>query len=313
MPNEVQPAIVLEGVVADSGGGFALGPLDAEIPRGWTTAVVGANGSGKSTLFRALLGLAPLSQGKLEVLGTQVRPGRDERYKAQIGFVSENGHASEHSITLKEKAAFASAWYPEWDAKYYRHLLRRFGIDEKNKLGKLSKGMRRKAELAVAMAHRPDLLLLDEPTSGLDPMVWKIWLEELQAYLADGDKTLLIATHITEEVRRLADHVLFLHRGRILAHCEKDRLFDEWRELTVQGTGDAEAMVRQLEETPGVCRAERDGPDLYRVQANGAGEAGQLESRLLDCGFRTLESRRMELEHILSCMIQKEDENVEPA
>src|SRR5690606_32260593 len=122
----------------------------------------------------------------------------------------------------KEKSAFAAACYPGWDAKYYRRLLDRFGVDEKARLGKLSKGMRRKAELAVALAHRPELLLLDEPTSGLDPMSWKIWLEELQSYLADGDKTAMIATHITEEVRRLADYVLFLHRGRMLAYYEKD-------------------------------------------------------------------------------------------
>lgn len=315
MPDEDQPAIVLDGVSAHSGREFTLGPLDAAIPRGWTTAIVGANGSGKSTLFRALLGLAPLAQGKLEVLGTQVRPGCDERYKEKIGFVSENGHGCENSMTAKEKAAFASAWYPAWDTPYYRRLVRQFDIDEKTKLGKLSKGMRRKAELAVAMAHRPDLLLLDEPTSGLDPMIWKIWLEELRAYLADGDKTLLIATHITEEVRRLADYVLFLHRGRILAHYEKDRLFDEWRELLVQGTGmmsEAEAL-RLLEETPGICRVERDGPGLYRAQANGAGQAGRLASRLDVYGFRMLESRRMELEDILSCMIQKEDKNLEPA
>lgn len=316
MPNEDQPAIVLDGAAVDSGGGFALGPLDAAIPSGWTTAIVGANGSGKSTLFRMLLGLAPLAQGKLEVLGTQVRPGGDERYKARIGFVSENGHSWERPMTVMDKAAFVATWYPDWDPQYYRRLVRQFGIDEKAKLGKLSKGMQRKAELAVAMAHRPDLLLLDEPSSGLDPMIWKVWLEELQAYLANGDKTLLIATHITEEVRRLADHVLFLHRGRILAHYEKDRLFDEWRELLIQGndgTAEAEAAVRLLEETPGVCRAERDGPGLYRVQVSGAGEAGRVASRLDACGFRTLESRRMELEDILSCMIQKEDKNREPA
>lgn len=312
MPNEDRPALVLERLEADSGGGFALGPLDAAIPRGWTTAIVGANGSGKSTLFRALLGLLPLKQGRLEVLGTPVAQGGDVRYKEKIGFVAEKGHASEDSITIKEKSAFASVWYPDWDAEYYRHLLQRFGVDEKAKLGKLSKGIRRKGELAVAMAHRPDLLLLDEPTSGLDPMSWKIWLEELQSYMASGDKTLLIATHITEEVRRLADHVMFLHQGRMLAYYEKDRLFDEWRELLVQGTDGAEAF-RLLEAMPGVCRAEREGPDMYRVRIQDAGAAGELDSRLRDRGFRTLESQRMELEDILSCMIQKEDENVEPA
>ena len=311
-----QPAIVLDGVTAGTGS-FRLGPLQAEIPRGWTTAIVGANGSGKSTLFRILLGLLPVVRGKLEVLGTSVQPGVDERYKQQIGFVAENGHPHEHSLTIAEKAAFAAFWYPGWDDQHYRRLLKRFGIDEKMKLGKLSKGMRRKAELVIVMAHLPNLLLLDEPTSGLDPIVWKMWLEEMQGYMANGNKTLLIATHVTEEVRRLADHVLFLHQGRFIAQYEKDRLFDEWRELLVRGPSDADKSeveaLRLLAGVSGVCQAAREGQDGYRVQVNGASEGRTPEVLLQACGFQVLESRRMELEDILSCMIRKEDANVEPA
>lgn len=187
----------------------------------------------------------------------------------------------------------------------------RFDIDESARLSKLSKGMRRKAELAIAMAHDPELLLLDEPSSGLDPFIWKIWLEELQTYLGNGDRTLLLATHVTEEVRRLADNVLFLHRGQTLGFYEKDRLFEEWRSLLVRRS-EAGADPARLRGTPGCCRMESGGPDLYSIVVSGA-ERGEQETYLTACGFQVLENRPLELEDILGCMIAKEEANVEPA
>ncbi|MBW5445537.1 ATP-binding cassette domain-containing protein [Cohnella sp. CFH 77786] len=310
MDRQEQPAIRLDGVKAGREG-FRLGPLHAEIPRGWVTAVVGANGSGKSTLFRTLLGLEPVTDGRLEVLGTPVVPHGDESYKARIGFVAESPNAHENPMTVAEKAEFASYWYPGWDWQRYRRLAARFGVDEGAKLKKLSKGTRRKAELAIAMAHDPDLLILDEPSSGLDPFIWKIWMEELQSYLENGDKTLLLATHVTEEVKRLADNVLFLHQGRCLGLYEKDLLFDAWRSLLVRETSPG-ADAGKLRGVPGFCQMESAGPGLYRIEVEFAAGGG-LEAYLQACGFQVLESRRLELEDILGCLIQKEEANVEPA
>jgi ABC-2 type transport system ATP-binding protein len=310
MNNYDSPAILLKGVQAGSGD-FLLGPLDCEIPRGLVTAVVGANGSGKSTLFRLLLGLEPVWEGHAEVLGMRVQPDGDESYKARIGFVSENPHAYENSMTIAEKAGFASLWYPGWDGQRYRSLLTRFGIDEKAKLAKLSKGMRRKAELAIAMAHDPELLLLDEPSSGLDPYIWKIWLEELQSYLSSGDKTLLLATHVTEEVKRLADCILFLNKGRFLGLYEKDRLFDEWRSVLIRDAGKGK-NPRDLWDMPGFHGLTDTGSGVYRIDLH-VPSPGEELAHLKACGFQVLDSRRMELEDILSCLIQKEETNVEPA
>ncbi|WP_276356241.1 ABC transporter ATP-binding protein [Cohnella caldifontis] len=298
-----RPAIRMEGLTAGTGD-FRLGPLDVSIPRGTVTAVVGSNGSGKSTLFRALLGLEPLTGGALQVLDSAVGPSGDERYKARIGFVAENPHAYENSVTVREKAEFASMWYPGWSWERYRRLMERFDIRDQVKLSKLSKGLRRKAELAVSMVHDPELLILDEPTSGLDPVIWKVWLEEMQAYMDSGDRTVLIATHVTEEVKRLADYVLILHRGKCLGFYEKDRLFEEWRTVLAEPV-DGRPDTGTLRRADGCSRIEELENGLYRIDWSGSGAAEQ-EAAMRACGLRPLDSRRLELEEILSRFIQEE-------
>jgi ABC-2 type transport system ATP-binding protein len=285
---------------------FRTGPLDCDIPAGMVTAIVGPNGSGKSTLFRMLLGMEPILAGEASVLGEVIGARENESYKRKIGFLAENPHSDENSLTADEKAAFVAHWYPGWDAERYRKLMRMFEVEGNKKLSKLSKGMRRKAELTIAMAHDPELLLLDEPSAGLDPFAWKLMLEELGRYMERGDRTLVIATHITEEVRRLADYILFLYRGRILGLYEKDTLFDRWKTIVVQADQEVgkEAEMALLQRTPGLQGVAESGPGIYRIEVD---EQKQAESYCRTCGFRVLGVQRMELEDILSCLILKEE------
>lgn len=282
--------------------GFAFGPVDLEIPRGLVTAIVGPNGSGKSTLLRVLLKLEPC-EGRVELLGEPMDNVRDEEVKARIGFVAELPHAYEDALTPEEKAKFAASWYPGWDWERYRKLLRSFDADQaRGKLRKLSKGMRRKVELACAMAHNPELLILDEPSSGLDPFAWKTMLEELHRFMEQGDRTLIIASHITEEVKRLADCILFMHRGKVLGCYEKDQLFDEWRSLVVQPA--AEAGSDWLRKLPGLQGWAEAAPGLYRLETD---KAGETQACCQDQGCRILSVQRMELEDILGCLIRREE------
>lgn len=312
MPNEkireaIEPAtesaVSLRGVkIANER--FTLGPIHCEIPQGYVTAIIGTNGSGKSTLMRVLLGLEPIKGGEAHVLGTRIVPGGDEQYKARVGFLAELPHAHENAITADEKAKFASHWYPTWDWERYRRLMRQFECERGAKLSKLSKGMRRKVDLSVALAHDPELLLLDEPSSGLDPFAWRTMLDELQRYMESGKRTLVIATHIIEEVKRLADYILFLDRGRYLGLYEKDRLLDGWRTLLVQRHGNPGDSGGALRRTPGLQGLAEAGTGLYRLELD---EPEQGEAYLRSNGFQVLASQRMELEDILSCLIRKEE------
>ncbi|WP_256758786.1 ATP-binding cassette domain-containing protein [Cohnella sp. WQ 127256] len=300
---DTEIAISLRGVKLQQDK-FTLGPLHCNIPRGMITAIVGPNGSGKSTLFRTLLGLEQVREGEVDVLGTCLSGQHDEGYKTRIGFLAENPHAHENHFTADEKAHFASLWYPSWDWERYRKLMRHFDVDGSMKLSKLSKGMRRKAELSITMAHDPELLLLDEPSSGLDPFAWKTMLEELTRYMEPGDRTLILSTHIMEEIRRLADYILFIYRGRILGLFEKDRLIDDWRMLVIQQSSTMHSNVELLQQTPGLQGLAESGPGLYRLEVN---DPEQGEAYCRSCGFQILAVQRMELEDILSCLIRKEE------
>lgn len=232
---ESEGVISLEGVTK-SYGDFTLGPLDLALEPGYVVAVVGPNGSGKSTLFRMLMGLSGPDAGKISLFGMRY-PDDEVEIKRKIGYVPEvaTGH---DDMTARDLETFVSRWYPRWDSGIYEKLVERFEVPARKRFGKLSKGMKRRLSFALAVAREPDLLLLDEPTDGVDPFARSAMLEELSSYLESGaegeDRTVLFATHVMDEVRRLADYVVFVHDGVFLGLYEKDALQDVWRSLWVE-------------------------------------------------------------------------------
>jgi ABC-2 type transport system ATP-binding protein len=164
----------------------------------------------------------------------------------------------------------------------------------------MSKGERRKFEIAAALAARPKLLLLDEPSSGLDPFAWKIMIETLRKYMDDTNATVLICTHIVEEVRRLADYIVLMHKGQLLGMAEKDSLFGSWNEVWVNAA-DEEELQEMAAELPGVLNLSWEQPGMASFITQ---KFHQNEKRILDLGVKVIKSRALELDEILSLWTQ---------
>ncbi|RJE87771.1 ABC transporter ATP-binding protein [Paenibacillus sp. 1011MAR3C5] len=296
---QAEQAIQFSGV-AQRKPNFKLGPITLDIPKGFITAIVGPNGSGKSTLFRMVLDLEKPQEGTVTVLDHPMGTGDDAPVKQRIGYLPEESLPHDDKLKAYEKARFNSYWYKDWDVNRYQELLLSLQVNDNLLLGKMSKGMRRKCEFALALAHAPDLLLLDEPSSGLDPLAWKSMIEILHRYMELGDRTILMTSHIVEEVKRLADYIVFMAQGRVLGVYEKDELFSSWFTFFVSGEGLNTQMASRM---PGQCGIESIGGQSLRITTS---EAFQAEQWCETEGITILSKQALELDEILSTLLQQD-------
>lgn len=294
-----ESAIQLNGIVMNRSN-FKLGPLHLDIPRGYITAIVGPNGCGKSSTFRMMLGLDKQDEGSIQLLGQQVEQGLDTELKKRIGYLHDQSSSHEERMKGTEKAAFHRFWYDRWDVNRYRELLHILEVDDNQVLGKMSKGMRRKFEFALSIAHNPELLLLDEPSSGLDPLAWKMMIEILHRYMDRGDRTILMTSHIIEEVKRLADYIIFMAQGRVLGVYEKDELFSSWFTIFVSGAGLNPKIAAAM---PGQCGIEHAGGTTYRITTNKTGESEQWCTAQ---GYQIVSRQALELDEIMSALLMQD-------
>lgn len=266
-----------------------IGPIHLTIEPGYVVALVGHNGSGKSTLIHLLAQLVHPDAGEIRWFGQAYPEGMPADTRQWIGYVPEHPTREEDRLTAEAAAAFRAVWYPGWDETRFQRLMSRFQVPPHTKLSRMSKGERRKFELAAALAPHPRLLLLDEPSSGLDPFAWKVMLEELRGCMENGKTTVMIATHILDEVKRLADYVVLMHEGRMLGKLEKDHLLENSKEMWFEGTPE------EASELPGVIETETEGR-LQRIVTLAAIEASFV---LEQAGIHPIRVRRLELDDIL--------------
>lgn len=209
---------------------FELKGVSFALPRGYIMGFIGPNGSGKSTTIKIIMNMVRKSAGTVEVLGLD-HQAHEEEVKRHVGYVGEEPHLYEE-MTPVWFGGFISKYYPAWDQGYYRSALERFGIDPSKKVKALSKGTKVKLGLALALSHRPELLILDEPTSGLDPVVRHDVLDELLSVIQDERRSVFFSTHITQDVERVADYVTFINDGRIVMSDVKDDVLARWRRVS---------------------------------------------------------------------------------
>jgi ABC-2 type transport system ATP-binding protein len=226
----MQPVIRLEEVHKLFGAEKALDGVSLDVPPGVVFALLGENGAGKTTAIRIMLGLAEADAGHAEVLGLSSAAAGVE-IRRRVGYVAERPTLYDW-MTVDEIGWFTAGFYGEGFLGEYHRLVEQYQLPRKRKIQSLSKGMRAKVSLSLAVAHQPEVLILDEPTSGLDALVRREFLESMVDRAAMG-QTVFLSSHQIVEVERVADYVAILHHGELATVDRLDELKAQTRELTV--------------------------------------------------------------------------------
>lgn len=204
---------------------FTLGPINTSFKGGVIIGLIGENGAGKTTFIKSILGIIK-STGKVEIFGHDIST-EEKNVKENIGVVLDNSFFPE-VLTANDIDKIMNPLYKNWDPGLFYNLLERFSIPKNKTIKTLSKGMRKKLEIAAALAHHPKFLLLDEPTSGLDPVVRKEVLDVFLDFIQDEEHTILLSTHITSDLEHIADYILFLNHGQIVLEETKDDIMENY-------------------------------------------------------------------------------------
>ena len=202
-----------------------------EIPKGQVTGLIGRNGAGKSTAFKAILGLIRTDGGTIEVLGKDVS-ALTQADREQIGVVlSDSGFSS--YLTIKEYLPMLDAMYADFSKEKFTADCDRMGLPLKKKIKEFSTGMKRKLQILAALSHSAKLLVLDEPTAGLDVVARDELLGLLREYAENGERSIVISSHISSDLEGICDDVYMIEDGKIVLHEDTDVLLNEYGLLKV--------------------------------------------------------------------------------
>lgn len=193
---------------------FTLREVSFDVPQGAIVGFIGRNGAGKSTTLKSILGFVHPNGGTVRFFGEDI--ARNAQYmKENIGVVL-GGIDFYPKKKLSQITAVTRKFYPNWHEDKYRHYCQLFALDENKRVDELSSGMRVKYLIALALSHDAKLLILDEPTSGLDPVSRDELVTLFRAIVADGQRSILFSTHITSDLEKCADHIVFIKDGAIV-------------------------------------------------------------------------------------------------
>ena len=208
-------------------GDFELRDVNLTLPKGCILGLVGENGAGKSTTIRLLTGELRPDSGTVSVLDTEPGSPDFRAVKERLGVVLDDAWFPE-ILNARQVGTMMAMTYESWDAELYESYLARFALPREKNFKDYSRGMRMKLAIAVALAHRPEVLLLDEATAGLDPIVRDEVLEIFREFSEAEDHAILISSHILSDLEKLCDYIAFLHQGKLLFCQEKDRLLETY-------------------------------------------------------------------------------------
>lgn len=222
----VENVIEIENLTKDYGD-FKLDNISLSIPKGGICGFIGQNGAGKTTTIKLILDVIKRDSGSVKVFGEDIKDN-SAALKERIGVVYDE-MAFHDFLTPNQLNKIFKNIYKNWNEEEYFDYLKRFALPVTKKCGDFSRGMRMKLQIAVAMSHKAELLIMDEPTSGLDPIVRSEILQIFQEYVMNENHTILFSSHITTDLEKIADEIVFINRGKIFLAGNKDNILETHR------------------------------------------------------------------------------------
>lgn len=256
---------------------FQLKDIDLILPPGMIMGFMGRNGAGKTTTIQSIMDLVKPDEGNIQILGMSMAEN-EVAIKDQVGFVSDTPILN-HSWTVERTLAFVRQFYTTWDDQLVNTHLQMFELSLNKRISEMSKGMKMKFSLLLAIAHQPKLLLLDEPTSGLDPVIREEVLDVLLDFMADGERSILFSSHITSDIEKISDIVTFIDRGEILLSEDKETLLDRYRRIVISGPATcalASSMLFNCKQTRSGYVGYTDDHESFKKKVSGAWHAERL-------------------------------------
>ncbi len=290
-----QNTVDIQGLSRHFGKKQVLQDIDLVVPRGGVLGLVGENGAGKTTLLKHILGLCKAQRGSVRVFGLEPMT-HPKKVLSRIGYLSEDREMPEW-MRIGELMNYTRAFYPNWDPTFADALLETFSLDPDQRIKHLSRGQRAKTGLLVAMAYRPDLLLFDEPSSGLDPVVRRDILGAIIRTITEEGRTVVLSSHLLDEVERVADTVVMIHHGKLVLSERMETIRTEHHCLVLAfDTPQAEAPS-----LPGMLSAQ-GGPQEWTCCCQAPRD--ELETAAGQLGGHIVESSSMSLDDIFIARVR---------
>ncbi|HIG39643.1 MAG TPA: ABC transporter ATP-binding protein [Gammaproteobacteria bacterium] len=238
---------------------WAIRGLNLQVPRGSVFGLLGENGAGKSTTIQTLMGLLLPSEGSVSVLGFDPKTD-DVAIKSNVGYVAEK-HGFYEQMRISEIIAFIGAYHRNWNDQLCDELLNEFSLEPDVRIKSLSKGMRAKLALLLALSFEPDMLLLDEPASGLDPAARRNFIETILSRYQQTGKTIVLSSHLLNEFSGLLDHVAFIRHGKIDLASPTEQLHQDMKRVRLVFD---QGVPEQLN-MPGLISIESSGREAVAI------------------------------------------------
>jgi ABC-2 type transport system ATP-binding protein len=251
--------------------GFSLRDVSLEIPPGSIVGLFGPTGAGKTTLMKLLARQIPAESGIIRVFGLDYED-RETDIKNRVGIVPQEP-VFYRDRSVEYNARFAASFYEKWDGGAFYRMLDEFRIIRETTFKRLSRGQKTLFALALALSHGADLLLLDEPAAGLDILLRRSLLERLRRFVSDGERSVLVSSHITDGLEDVSEVVYFLDAGRLLHRAEKDELMARWKRIHYKEGTLPPSLIAELSDVQrqpfGSSGLTRDFPSLKQRLESG--------------------------------------------